>query len=137
MTIRHTSAALLVLGILLSLSPSTHAQDFDDSISGPRRQLSVTAGFNGDTMFKQPVRGVSQTNGETPSPITGSGWVISVSGYVMLPHGQHLLKVQIVNGFTDPVRSEVLATLDYALIAVTPDGSYYARSLRGPCACRT
>ena len=66
MTIRHTSAALLVLGILLSLSPSTHAQDFDDSISGPRRQLSVTAGFNGDTMFKQPVRGVSQTNGETP-----------------------------------------------------------------------
>jgi hypothetical protein len=126
------SVCVLFALLLLSVVPArAGAPDFDDALSGPRQQLSVVAGFQGDVAFAQPVRGVSQTGGETRTPVSGSGWVTSVSGYVLLPRDQHILRAQIVSGHADPVRTEVLATLDYVLVAVTPQGCYYALSLDG------
>jgi hypothetical protein len=133
MTTVRTTAGLLTLLLLTAVRPTRAGgvPDFDDSIAGPRRQRSVVAPFAGDAAIAQPVNPASQAFRETRVPVTGSGWVTSVSGYCLLPAGEHLLKAQIVAGTTDPVRSEVLATLDYTLVAVTPDGCYYAVSLSG------
>jgi hypothetical protein len=129
---RKSSVAVALLLVLVLSGLPARAQDFDDSIRGPRQQLSLAMPFSGDAAFKQPTRAISETYGEPRQLVTGSGWVTSVSGYVLLPRGQHVLKVQIVNGTTDPIRSEVLATLDYDLSAVAPEGNYYALSLPGP-----
>ena len=95
-------------------------------------QLSVVARFNGDTAFAQPTRGISETNREPRQIVSGAAMVESVSGYIFIPAGAHVLKAQLVNNITDPVHAEVLATLDYTLTAVTPEGCYYVISLRAP-----
>jgi hypothetical protein len=48
----------------------------------------------------------------------------------MLSRGQHIGRVQLVKSITDPVRSEVLATLEFTLAAVTDDYAFYTVSLR-------
>ena len=61
--------------------------------------------------------------------MTGTAVVESISGQIMLPRGQHIARAQIVNSITDPVRSEVLATLEFTLAAVTDDYAFYTVSL--------
>jgi hypothetical protein len=124
---------LFAMGLMvLSLSPPTRAGRLDDSITGPRRQLSVVGQFNGDTMFMQPNQGISVTNGQPRQPLSGSGWVTSVSGYITLPADQHILEAQILEGHQDPVHTQVLGNLNYTPVAVTPAGIDYALSLDGP-----
>jgi len=112
----------IVLGA--SLAQSLSAEAFN--------QLSVVAHFNGDTVFAQPTRGISETNREPREVVSGAALVESVSGYIFMPAGTHVLKAQLVNNITDPVHAEVLATLDYTLTAVTPEGCFYVISLRSP-----
>ena len=83
-------------------------------------------------MFKQPTLGVSETYGEPKQVVMGSAVIESISGQIMLPRGQHIARVQMVNSMTDPVRSEVLATLDFALTGVTDEFMFYTVSLRSP-----
>lgn len=116
----------------LCLAPLTRGQAISDQPQGPRQQVAATGGFAGDTFFKQPTRGISATHGEPRQPLTGSAVVESLSGIVRLSSGQHLLKAQILNSNQDPVRGEVLATLDYVLVTVTPQGDYYRLQLRSP-----
>jgi hypothetical protein len=127
---RILAAVVIVLSLLAA---PLRAQDFNDQIEGPRQQVSVVGSFNGDTFFKRPTRGISVTNNEPNQPVSGGSAVVeSLSGTVLLPRGQHLLEAQILDGYQDPVRSEVLATLDFRLVAVAPEGNYYALHLRGP-----
>ena len=119
---RTTIVALVVL--VASLAPPVRAE--------VPSQLSVVARFNGDTVFAQPTRGISETHREPQQVVSGAAVVESVSGYVFVPFGSHVLKAQLVNNITDPVHAEVLATLDYTLTAVTPEGCFYAISLRAP-----
>ena len=126
--IRRYLAIMIVLG---AMAASARAQDFDDQIHGPRQQLAVAGDFVGDTLFKAPTRPISISFNEPRKFATGSAILESLSGTVQLPPGQHILKAQIVNSAQDPVGGEVLATLDYTLVAVTPQGAYYALHLRG------
>ena len=126
----------IAVAILLSLFavPGVALGDpFDDRIQGPREQLSATGSFGGDTFFKRPSRAASSAFSEPRQTVpTGLAMIESISGTVLLPRGQHLLEAQLVAGYQDPVRTEVLATLDWRLIAVTPEGSYFTLHLRGP-----
>ena len=122
----------LILITLVCLPTLTRGQVFADQSQGPRQQMTASGGFTGDTFFRQPVRGISVTHGEPRQPLSGSAVVESLSGTVFMPRGQHILKAQIIHGNQDAVRGEVLATLDYVLAAVTPEGEYYRLQLRGP-----
>jgi hypothetical protein len=127
------SVTLAVLVFLVLVAPPALADSAD--AFGPnaaRRQLRVVAPFNGDTMFKQPTMAISQAFGEPRQVVMGSAVVESISGQVMLPRGQHISRVQLVNGITDPVRREVLATLEFTLAAVTDDYAFYTVSLPSP-----
>ena len=127
-----TRTYLAVMIVLGSMAASARAQDFNDRIQGPRQQLAVGGVFVGDTLFRQPTRPISVSYNEPRKFANGSAVVESLSGTVLLPPGQHILKAQIVNSMQDPVGGEVLATLDYVLVAVTPQGAYYTLHLRGP-----
>ena len=97
-----------------------------------RRQLQAAGRFSGDAMFKQPALRPSETFQEPRHTVTGMAVVESVSGHIMLPRGQHIARVQLVNSINDPVRSEVLATLEFAVAGVTDEFVFYAVSLRSP-----
>ena len=126
---RACGAVLITLVCLASL---TRGQAFADQSQGPRQQVAAAGEFTGDTFFKQPMRGISVTHGEPRQLLAGSAVIESLSGTIRLPHGQHILKAQILNGNQDPVRGEVLATLDYVLVTVAPEGEYYRLTLRSP-----
>ena len=124
---------LAILVFLVLVAPPALADG--DEAFGPgttRRQLQLTGGFVGDTMFKQPTFAVSETYREPRQAVIGSAVVESISGHIMLPRGQHIARLQIVNSITDPVRAEVLATLDFTLAAVTDEFAFYTVSLRSP-----
>ena len=127
------SLTLAALVFLFLVAPPALAQEGEPFGPHPtRRQLHAVGAFAGDAMFKQPMVGVSETFQEPRKTVTGTAVVESVSGHIMLPRGQHLWRLQLVNSVTDPVRSEVLATLEFTLASVTDDFVFYAVSLRSP-----
>ena len=124
---------LAILVFLVLVAPPALADQAD--VFGPnpaRRQLRVVGTFAGDTMFKQPSVAVSEQFGEPKQVLSGSAFIESISGEVMLPRGQHIARIQLVNSITDPVRSEVLATLEFTLAAVTDEYTFYTVSLASP-----
>ena len=124
---------LAILVFLVLVAPPALADQSDAFGPNPtRRQLQAVAPFTGDAMFKQPLLAVSETFGEPRKVVMGSAVVESISGQIALPRGQHVMRAQIVNSSTDPVRSEVLATLDFTLTAVTDEHMFYTVSLRSP-----
>jgi hypothetical protein len=128
------AVTLAILCFLVLIAPPALLADQAD-VFGPnptRRQLHVVGTFTGDAMFKQPMLAVSETLGEPRQIITGSAVAESISGQIILPRGQHIARAQIVNGITDAVRSEVLATLDFTLVSVTDEYAFYTVSLRSP-----
>ena len=124
---------LSILVFLVLVAPPALADQVD--VFGPnptRRQLRVVGTFAGDTMFKQPSVAVSETFGEPKQVLSGTAFIESISGQIVLPRGQHVGRVQLVNSITDPVRSEVLATLEFTLAAVTDEYAFYTVSLAAP-----
>ena len=127
------TATLGILVFLFLIAPPALGESSDALGPNPtRRQLHVAGSFVGDTMFKQPTLAVSETFGEPRQVVSGSAVVESISGQIVLPRGQHITRAQIVNSITDPVRSEVLATLEFRLAAVTDDYAFYTVSLPSP-----
>jgi hypothetical protein len=128
------AATLAVLCFLILVAPPALLAD-QAEVFGPsatRRQLYLTGTFTGDTMFKQPMMAVSETFREPRQVVMGTAMIESISGQIMLPRGQHITRAQMVNSITDPVRSEVLATLDFTLVSVTDEYAFYTVSLRSP-----
>lgn len=128
------TATLAILCFVVLVAPPALLADQSD-VFGPnatRRQLYLTGTFTGDTMFRQPSFPVSETFREPRQVIMGTAMIESISGQIMLPRGQHITRAQIVNSITDPVRSEVLATLEFTLVSVTDEYGFYMVSLRSP-----
>jgi hypothetical protein len=130
---RFTATLAILCFVVLVAPPSLMADQAE--VFGPsatRRQLFLTGTFTADTMFKQPLLAVSETWREPKQVIGGTAVIESISGQIMLPRGQHIVRAQIVNSIFDPVRSEVPATLDFSLVSVTDEYAFYTVSLRSP-----
>ena len=85
----HGPLAILVFLFLVALACSRDRIVGDFGPSPTRRQLQVVGTFAGDTMFKQPTPGVSETFREPRKPVTGTAIVESISGHIMLPRAAH------------------------------------------------
>src|SRR4051812_40655046 len=128
------ACTLAVLCFIVLIAPPALLAD-QAEVFGPsptRRQLHVIGAFTGDTVFRQPTLAVSETFREPRQAVMGTAMIESVSGQIMLPRGQHILRAQLVNSTTDRVRGEVRATLDFALGGVTEEQPFYTVSLRSP-----